>query len=114
MSDSSLIINIENVGVKNNLSYEKTPVEILDRQNRKLRTKEVASVKENEPTVSSCSTGKAVEEVVATDVEEDAEDRAALIDDLEDIDVVIRCWILGTLIEESLYLIVDFSTAKEM
>ncbi|WMV48996.1 hypothetical protein MTR67_042381 [Solanum verrucosum] len=45
MGDPSLIIPTENVGIKDNLSYEEISVQILDRQVRKLRTKEVASVK---------------------------------------------------------------------
>ncbi|WMV45802.1 hypothetical protein MTR67_039187 [Solanum verrucosum] len=45
MGDPSLIIPIENIGIKDNLSYEEIPVQILDRQVCKLRTKEVASVK---------------------------------------------------------------------
>ncbi|WMV33871.1 hypothetical protein MTR67_027256 [Solanum verrucosum] len=45
MGDHSLIIPTENIGIKDNLYYEEIPVEILDRQVRKLRTKEVASVK---------------------------------------------------------------------
>ncbi|WMV37389.1 hypothetical protein MTR67_030774 [Solanum verrucosum] len=45
MRDPSLIIPTENVGIKDNLSYEEIPVQILDRQVCKLRTKEVASVK---------------------------------------------------------------------
>ncbi|WMV25407.1 hypothetical protein MTR67_018792 [Solanum verrucosum] len=45
MGDPSLIISTENVGIKDNLSYEEIPVQILDHQVRKLRTKEVASVK---------------------------------------------------------------------
>ncbi|WMV49094.1 hypothetical protein MTR67_042479 [Solanum verrucosum] len=45
MGDPSLIVQTENVGIKENLSYEEIPVQILDRQVRKLRTKEVASVK---------------------------------------------------------------------
>ncbi|WMV55665.1 hypothetical protein MTR67_049050 [Solanum verrucosum] len=45
MGDPSLIIPTENIGIKDNLSYEEIPVQILDRQVRKLRTKEVASVK---------------------------------------------------------------------
>ncbi|WMV46573.1 hypothetical protein MTR67_039958 [Solanum verrucosum] len=45
MGDPSLIIPNENIGIKDNLSYEEIPVEMLDRQVRKLRTKEVASVK---------------------------------------------------------------------
>ncbi|WMV59197.1 hypothetical protein MTR67_052582 [Solanum verrucosum] len=45
MGDPSLIITTENIGIKDNLSYEEIPVQILDRQVRKLRTKEVASVK---------------------------------------------------------------------
>ncbi|WMV59406.1 hypothetical protein MTR67_052791 [Solanum verrucosum] len=45
MSDPSLIIPIEDIGIKDILSYEEIPVQILDRQVRKLRTKEVPSVK---------------------------------------------------------------------
>ncbi|XP_015167835.1 uncharacterized protein [Solanum tuberosum] len=45
LSDPSLIVPIENIGIKDNLSYEKVPVQILDRQINKLRTKEVASAK---------------------------------------------------------------------
>ncbi|WMV49808.1 hypothetical protein MTR67_043193 [Solanum verrucosum] len=45
MGDSSLIIPTKNIGIKDSLSYEEIPVQILDRQARKLRTKEVASVK---------------------------------------------------------------------
>ncbi|WMV20097.1 hypothetical protein MTR67_013482 [Solanum verrucosum] len=44
MGDPSLIIPTENIEIKDSLSYEKIPVQILDRQVRKLRTKEVASV----------------------------------------------------------------------
>ena len=45
MSDHSFIIPTENFGTNNNLSYEETPVQILDRQVCKLRKREVASVK---------------------------------------------------------------------
>ncbi|WMV24474.1 hypothetical protein MTR67_017859 [Solanum verrucosum] len=45
MRDPSLIIPTENIGIKDSLSYEEIPAQILDRQVRKLRTKEVASVK---------------------------------------------------------------------
>ncbi|WMV37883.1 hypothetical protein MTR67_031268 [Solanum verrucosum] len=45
MSDPSLIIPTEDIGIKDNLSYEEIPVQILDRQIHKLRTKEVASIK---------------------------------------------------------------------
>ncbi|WMV33650.1 hypothetical protein MTR67_027035 [Solanum verrucosum] len=41
----SLIVPIDNIGIKDNISYEEIPVQILDRLVRKLRTKEVASVK---------------------------------------------------------------------
>ncbi|KAH0691243.1 hypothetical protein KY285_018431 [Solanum tuberosum] len=44
MGDPSLIIPTENIEIKDSLSYEEIPVQILDRQVRKLRTKEVASV----------------------------------------------------------------------
>ncbi|XP_027769560.1 uncharacterized protein LOC114075258 [Solanum pennellii] len=44
MGDPSLIIPTENVEIKDRLSYEETLVQILDRQVRKLRIKEVASV----------------------------------------------------------------------
>ena len=43
--DPSLIIQTESIGVKESLSNEEIPVQILDRQVRKLRTKEVDSVK---------------------------------------------------------------------
>ncbi|WMV24744.1 hypothetical protein MTR67_018129 [Solanum verrucosum] len=39
------IVPLECLGVEENLSYEKVPVEILDRQVKKLKNKEVASVK---------------------------------------------------------------------
>ncbi|WMV29617.1 hypothetical protein MTR67_023002 [Solanum verrucosum] len=45
MGDPSLIIPTENIGIKDNLSYEEIPIEILDRLVRKLRIKEVASFK---------------------------------------------------------------------
>ncbi|WMV37156.1 hypothetical protein MTR67_030541 [Solanum verrucosum] len=45
MGDPSLIIRTEDIGIKDSLSYEEIPVQILDRQVRKLRTKEVASAK---------------------------------------------------------------------
>ncbi|WMV32250.1 hypothetical protein MTR67_025635 [Solanum verrucosum] len=43
--DPSIIIPTEDIGIKDSLSYEEIPVQILDRQVRKLRTKELASVK---------------------------------------------------------------------
>ncbi|WMV24148.1 hypothetical protein MTR67_017533 [Solanum verrucosum] len=45
IGDPSLIIPTENIWIKDSLSYEKIHVHILDRQVRKLRTKEVASAK---------------------------------------------------------------------
>ncbi|KAH0722658.1 hypothetical protein KY290_005316 [Solanum tuberosum] len=45
IGNPSLIIPTENIGIKDSLSYEEILVQILDRQVRKLRTKEVASVK---------------------------------------------------------------------
>ncbi|WMV10109.1 hypothetical protein MTR67_003494 [Solanum verrucosum] len=45
MGNPSLIVRTENVGIKDNLSYEEIPVQILNRQVCKLRTKDVASVK---------------------------------------------------------------------
>ncbi|WMV19906.1 hypothetical protein MTR67_013291 [Solanum verrucosum] len=45
MGDPSLIIPTEDIWIKDSLSFEEIPVQILDRQVRKLRTKEVASVK---------------------------------------------------------------------
>ncbi|WMV09534.1 hypothetical protein MTR67_002919 [Solanum verrucosum] len=41
----SLIVPTEDVGKKDSMSYKKIPVQILDRQVRKLRTKAVASEK---------------------------------------------------------------------
>ncbi|WMV41902.1 hypothetical protein MTR67_035287 [Solanum verrucosum] len=45
IGDPSLIIQTENIEIKDSLSYEEILVQILDRQVHKLRTKEVASVK---------------------------------------------------------------------
>ena len=45
LGDPSFIVPSENVGIKYNLSYEEVPVQILDWRVRKLRTKEVTSVK---------------------------------------------------------------------
>ncbi|XP_070011776.1 uncharacterized protein [Nicotiana sylvestris] len=45
LGDPSCINPIEDIEVSENLSYDEIPVAILDRQIRKLRTKEVASVK---------------------------------------------------------------------
>ncbi|WMV08801.1 hypothetical protein MTR67_002186 [Solanum verrucosum] len=45
MRDPSLIIPTEDIGIKDRLSYEEIPFQILDRQVRKLRTNEVASIK---------------------------------------------------------------------
>ncbi|WMV33416.1 hypothetical protein MTR67_026801, partial [Solanum verrucosum] len=45
MGDPSHIIPTEIIGIKDNISYEEIPVEILDHQVHKLRTNEVALVK---------------------------------------------------------------------
>ncbi|WMV08326.1 hypothetical protein MTR67_001711 [Solanum verrucosum] len=45
MSDPSLIIPTKDISINDSLSYKEIPAEILDRQVRKLRTKEVASIK---------------------------------------------------------------------
>ncbi|KAH0709204.1 hypothetical protein KY284_010631 [Solanum tuberosum] len=45
IGDPVSILPLEGLGVNGNLSYEEVPVEILDRQVKKLRNKEVASVK---------------------------------------------------------------------
>ncbi|WMV07870.1 hypothetical protein MTR67_001255 [Solanum verrucosum] len=45
VGDLTSVVLLETVVVKDSLSYEDVPVEILDRQVRRLRNKEVASVK---------------------------------------------------------------------
>ncbi|WMV25038.1 hypothetical protein MTR67_018423 [Solanum verrucosum] len=45
IGDPVSIIPLEGLGVDENLSYEEVPVEILDRQVKKLRNKEVASIR---------------------------------------------------------------------
>ena len=45
IDDPVSILPLEGLGVKEDLSYEEVPVEILDRQVTKVRNKEVASVK---------------------------------------------------------------------
>ncbi|XP_070014014.1 uncharacterized protein [Nicotiana sylvestris] len=45
VGDPSTIVPVETIEVNEELSYEEVPVAILDRQVRKLRNKEIASVK---------------------------------------------------------------------
>ena len=45
LGDPSVIVPLDMVNVEENLSYEEVPVEILDRQVKRLRNKEIASVK---------------------------------------------------------------------
>ncbi|WMV25123.1 hypothetical protein MTR67_018508 [Solanum verrucosum] len=45
VGDPTSIVSLEGLGVKENLSYEEVSVEILDQQVKKLRNKEIASVK---------------------------------------------------------------------
>ena len=45
LGDPSLIVPTENVGIKYNMSYEEVLVQILNHRVRKLRTKDVVSVK---------------------------------------------------------------------
>ena len=45
VGDPASIVPLESVAVKYSISYEDIPVEILDRQFRRLRNKEFASVK---------------------------------------------------------------------
>ncbi|XP_069149258.1 uncharacterized protein [Solanum lycopersicum] len=45
VGDPASIVPIESMALKDNLSYEDVPFEILDRQARRLRNKEVASIK---------------------------------------------------------------------
>ncbi|WMV09189.1 hypothetical protein MTR67_002574 [Solanum verrucosum] len=44
MGNPSIIIPTKDIGIKDNLSYEEIPIEILGRHVRKLRSKEVALV----------------------------------------------------------------------
>ena len=59
----ALIVPTENVGIKDNLSYEDIPVYIIDRQVRKLRKKKVMSV-------NDLRKNKFVEEVIREDEED--------------------------------------------
>ena len=45
IGDHSMVLPVEGIKVTDSLSYEEEPVEILDCQVRKLRSKEIASVK---------------------------------------------------------------------
>ncbi|WMV32426.1 hypothetical protein MTR67_025811 [Solanum verrucosum] len=45
VGDPTSIVSLEGLGVNENLSYEEVSIEILDREVKKLRNKEVASVK---------------------------------------------------------------------
>ncbi|WMV37600.1 hypothetical protein MTR67_030985 [Solanum verrucosum] len=46
MGNPSLIIPTENIEIKDSLSYEEIPVQILNRQVRKLRKNEVGPLEE--------------------------------------------------------------------
>ena len=45
LGDPTSILPVEGLGVSEDLSYEKVPVEILDRQVKRLRNMEIATVK---------------------------------------------------------------------
>ena len=45
IGDPESIIPIEGLGVKDNLSYEDVSIQIIDRQVKKLKNKEVVSIK---------------------------------------------------------------------
>ena len=45
IGDKNTIVPLQDVTLEENLSYEELPVEILDRQVKRLRNKEIASVK---------------------------------------------------------------------
>ncbi|WMV58319.1 hypothetical protein MTR67_051704 [Solanum verrucosum] len=45
VGDPTFVVPLEGLEIKENLAYEEVPVEILDRQVKRLRNKEVASVK---------------------------------------------------------------------
>ena len=45
LGDPSSIIHVEGLGVGEDLSYEEVPVEILGRQVKRLRKKEIATLK---------------------------------------------------------------------
>ena len=45
MGEPASVVPLENVAVKDNLSYQDVPFEIIVRQVRRLRNNEVASVK---------------------------------------------------------------------
>lgn len=45
LGDPALVVPVDSFCVKDSLSYEEVPVEILDHQVRRLRNKEVVSVK---------------------------------------------------------------------
>ena len=45
VGDPAFVVPLESVAVKDSLSYEDVPVEILERQVRRLRNKEVTSIK---------------------------------------------------------------------
>ena len=45
IGDENTIVPLQDVTIEENLSYEELPVEIFDRQVKRLRNKEIASVK---------------------------------------------------------------------
>ena len=45
LADPTSILPVEGLGVDENLSYEEVPIEILDRQVKRLRNREIATLK---------------------------------------------------------------------
>ena len=45
LCDPASILPVERLGVDENLSYEEVPIEILDRKVKRLRNKEIATMK---------------------------------------------------------------------
>ncbi|KAF3678844.1 putative uroporphyrinogen decarboxylase, chloroplastic-like [Capsicum annuum] len=66
IGDHSMVLPVEGIKVTDSLSYEEEPVEILDRQVRKLRSKEIASIKKGGcPKKAFESKGSSLENVFA-------------------------------------------------
>ncbi|WMV14903.1 hypothetical protein MTR67_008288 [Solanum verrucosum] len=75
MGDPLMIIPTENIGIKDILFYEKISIQILERQVRKLRTKEVASAKVPCPRLEGSSGRDKFVEEATWEAEEDMKKR---------------------------------------
>ncbi|XP_070026542.1 uncharacterized protein [Nicotiana sylvestris] len=76
VGDPSSIVSVETIKVSEELSYEEVPVAILDRQVRKLRNKEIASIKVQQLAIDQLQSDPGTPSTAAPEVWSDACERS--------------------------------------